>query len=120
MTVVTALHKSKSKFDFVHKGIPLQFDVEPSTKGVHVAFLRDMKLKDMMPEALLPMFGRGRDPEEVVEQKAVAHQYITLKWWEKFIGITLEKKVTKWATTVRDEWAKSETIADQIRTFVAK
>jgi len=118
MTLVT-LHKSKSKFDFVHKGTPIQFEVQPCNCGVTVAFVRELKLKETMPEPFILM--QGKDPESISERKgAIEEEHIELKWWEKLIGITLEKKVTRWATKVRNEYANSESVAERIRTFVSQ
>ena len=118
MTVVAPLHKTKSKFDFVYKGKTLHFEIDPQADGVLVAFVTDVKLREVIPEHLQSIMARGQDLDDVVGRKAISQKHIKLHIWEKIFGITLEKKVSVWAKRTQEEYRKSEDIAEKIRSFV--
>jgi hypothetical protein len=83
MNEVKNLHGQQGKYDLMFKGQKIAFDVRPS--GLD-AFLLEYYGTYQVPEHL-----KGIMPGRY----HIACRLITLKWWEKLFGVSLEKKLGK-------------------------
>lgn len=113
MVEVINIRKTKSKFDFVHRGKILHFQIDPCENGVHVFFFFEQKMKDVIPEPLQNLLP-DNDLEKILKKKVI-EEHISLTWYDKLLGRTLEKKITSWARKTQKQCQKSEDVVKKIR-----
>lgn len=119
ISLVTALHKTQSRFDFVHKGRTFQFEIEPCGEGIEASFVVDMRIRDVVPEHMHATLIKRQSLDDIVGRKAIINEHIELRWWEKLARKTLEQKVTRWASKTQQEYIKIEATAEKIRNIAS-
>lgn len=114
---ITPLRETKSKYDLVIDGKMFRFQVMPCKGGgIDVAYVMEAKLKDMVPDFIRKIIP-GPEDDQIIHD-IVGHECLSIKWWEKAIGITLEKKAENWAIKQRKELerrAAAKNEAERIR-----
>lgn len=83
------LHQKKSKYDIVHKGMILYLDFKATGYGYHAFYYREIPL-----EGPMAFFMGGMDGEKV-HKPTVAEVGVSLRWWDKILGTTLDQKLKK-------------------------
>lgn len=83
MENVVPLHDKKSKFDFTHKGELVRFEIVPAHGHMDIMYFIEKEIDH-------PFTG-----SKMKHRERLFHRCVELKWYEKIVGMTYEKKILK-------------------------
>ena len=118
---VQQLREKKSKYDTMFRGSMVRFKVEGCScpNAVLALFTTEKKRKDTVPSFISQML-----PPEVANEpvnEVILREHLEIKWWEKMLGLTLQRKVERWAKKHIKEFkdiAASESNAEKLKGLI--
>ena len=86
LSVVQPLKKTESKYDIVWKGTTFKLDAKPCRHGLELYYVATQEPPKDLPAFLAQLTSSA---------KIVDAEHVSLRWWDKLLGRTIESKAKK-------------------------